>query len=83
MHSRTRAARSPQRGKGERLMPRIYIPPFRICGVLFTQRGTKGFRSNSDQLSVTLSGGTPLSPYGVAYHRGYGLIGTGLFKRSQ
>ena len=34
-----------------------------------TQRATKGFLSDSDHLSVTVSAGTPLCPYCVAYRR--------------
>ena len=32
--------------------------------------------------SVTLPVGTPLSSYGIAYRRGYGLFTRGLFKKS-
>jgi hypothetical protein len=38
--------------------------------------------SDSDHLSVTLSVGTPLFPYGIAYRRVYGLSTSGLFKKS-
>jgi len=39
------------------------------------------FWSDSDQLSVTLSVGTPIYPYGIAYRRAYGLSTAGLFKK--
>jgi hypothetical protein len=42
----------------------------------------RDFRPDYARRSVTLSVGTPLPPYGIAYRRGYGFFVQGLFNKS-
>jgi hypothetical protein len=49
---------------------------------LYQKAVYEGIVSDSDHLSGTLSIGTPLNPYGIAYRRVYGLSTSGLFKKS-
>jgi hypothetical protein len=52
-------------------------------GSILPHSGTRrGFRPESERLSVTLSAGTPLCSYGIAYRGVYGLSTCGLFKKS-
>ena len=54
-----------------------------LCFFLRTpQRHMQGFPAPNGPKSVTLSVRSPLSPYGIAYRRGYGLVEPELFKKS-